>query len=145
MELLYNEIQKIINVYNIESDKLCVKNKIIPKQPQEQYYGNREYKYKITDISKNKLDKRATQCLFRLYEGKGKAVYLLGVDDNGNVLGLNKCELLITLKNILTIFNIVSAKIKTINIYNISSLDTYCVILKIYKDEIELDYIEEMY
>jgi GTPase len=141
MELLYNEIKNIINIFNIENNKLCIKKTIIPKQPQEKYYGNREYKYKITDISKNKLDKRATQCLFRLYEGSGKAVYLLGVDDKGNVLGLNKYDLILTLKNIISIIKLVKAKIKTINIYNISSLDTYCVVIRIYKDDLELNYI----
>lgn len=145
MNVLCDDFKNIIRDYNIELDKINIKTKEIPNQPAEKYYGNREYKYKITNITNNKLDKRATQCLFRLAEGKGKAMYLLGVNDNGNIKGLSKYELLITLKNILEIFNIVEAKIKTITIYNIESKNVYCVALKIYKEDLDsLDNIYEL-
>jgi len=39
-----------------------------------------------TDLKK--LQKRATQMLFRINEGKGKAVYIIGIDDNGKSTGI---------------------------------------------------------
>ena len=56
---------------------------IIPDQPPEKYYGNREYKI-FLDISVfpyNKrnifLEKKASQMLFRINEGNGKAKYII--------------------------------------------------------------------
>jgi GTPase len=92
--------------------------KKFPNQSQEDYYGNREYKfllnnniytkkednieeYKNIDCKKYKkiltnkrttelkrLQKRATQMLFRINEGKGKAIYIIGIEDNGKSTGV---------------------------------------------------------
>ena len=35
-----------------------------------------------------KLQKRATQMLFRIHEGKGKAIYIVGIDDDGKNTGI---------------------------------------------------------
>ena len=56
--------------------------------------------------------------LFRLIEGDGKAIYFLGVNDDGTSDGIELNNLLIsidTLKNIAKILNITISKI---NIYN---------------------------
>ena len=92
--------------------------KSFPNQSKEQYYGNREYKFllnnniytknennieeyknleckKYKKILSNKrkaelkrLQKRATQMLFRINEGKGKAIYIIGIDDDGISTGI---------------------------------------------------------
>ena len=55
---------------------------------QEQYYGNVEYKLRFESMDEDKIKKYATQMKFRLIEGKGEAIYLIGVEDNGQIIGL---------------------------------------------------------
>lgn len=130
--MLEESIISIFGVCSVQNSiKLIIQNKSIPKQPKENYYGNREYKYKLTNINKLKLEKRATQCLFRLYEGNGKAIYIIGIDDNGNILGIDYNELLISLKNIKEILNIIDANVYKISIYKVNN--KYCVVIKIKK------------
>ena len=58
----------------------------------EQYYGNVEYKLKFEYMNDFKIKKYATQMKFRVIEGNGEAVYLIGVQDNGQIIGLPKSE-----------------------------------------------------
>jgi GTPase len=99
--------------YNIE-----IETGIIPKQPKECYYGNREYKLKIVECNEKKVIKRSTQMLFRLYEGNGRATYLIGIDDNGNIEGLTLDEMNISINNIIKITEIADCTIKKIKIYH---------------------------
>ena len=56
---------------NKENIRITYCNKIIPNQPEEEYYGNREYKlYLDTNNNNDKLHKRSTQLLYRLNEGE---------------------------------------------------------------------------
>ena len=94
-------------------------NKIIPNQPEEEYYGNREYKlYLDTHNNNDKLHKRSTQLLYRLNEGDGRAIYLIGVDDNGISVGCNLQNLFISIKSIIRMSNIIKSKITKITIYH---------------------------
>ena len=95
---------------------------IIPKQKPEKFYGNKEYKRLLmprgSPIQKmNNIKKKASQMLFRLLEGDGKALYILGIEDNGDIYGLNKKELDHTLINFYNIVKEINAKIKIIRIY----------------------------
>lgn len=62
--------------------------------------GNREYKFKLTDLTDDQLTHRITQLNWRLNEGNDEAFYLIGVEDNGNQLGLNESDLQESLKNL---------------------------------------------
>ena len=75
----------------------------MPKIPKEDDKGNREYKWKLkynemdkTDLrdkrEKKKKEKTASQLLYRILEGKGKAVYIIGVHDDGNNVGISLTE-----------------------------------------------------
>ena len=55
---------------------------------------------------------------YRLYLGNGKALYMIGIEDNGKNQGVTPNELDISLKNIKTIAEIIQADIKNIRIYN---------------------------
>ena len=46
----------------------------------EQFYGNLEYKLYI---GSKKNDRILSQFFFRLREGNGKAIYIIGITDNG--------------------------------------------------------------
>ena len=63
------------------------------KLKKEQYYGNIEYKLKFSNITKNRFDKLSTQLKFRLIEGDGIALYFIGVNDNGELIGINHNEM----------------------------------------------------
>lgn len=55
--------------------------------------GSIEYKWKLVDKDRQRIQKLATQMHYRLSEGVGGAVYRLGVEDNGNPAGLNDWDL----------------------------------------------------
>ena len=58
--------------------------------PCENDYGNCEYKLKFDNPSMNRVDHLTTQMIFRLNEGFGRAIYRIGVDDSGVVLGISE-------------------------------------------------------
>lgn len=65
----------------------------------------------------NILNQRASQMLYRIHEGYGKALYLFGVDDNGTVYGLDNDQFKDTLFYLEKIVEIIGAKIKSIKVY----------------------------
>ena len=79
--------------------------------PPEIESGNKEYKLKIIDKSINRLEKLASQLKWRLQEGNGFAEYYIGVADNGDILGINKKDYLVSLNNLNKITKIVNARI----------------------------------
>jgi hypothetical protein len=64
-----------------------------------------------------KLNQRASQMLYRIHEGDGKALYLFGVDDDGTVVGLDEDQFKDTLFYLEKIVDIISADIKSIKCY----------------------------
>ena len=95
--------------------------KKLPNQPPEKEYGNKEYKrYLINHPKTNQdkfIEKRATQMLFRLIEGNGKAIYLFGVEDNGTIKEMNETQLDTTIFYLKKITKSIKANIKKIRIY----------------------------
>ena len=80
--------------------------------PQEQYTGNIEYKELIQFPNNNKIDRFTTQLYYRIREGEGKAIYLIGVTDFG--------QLFITFDNIKLLYNsIIQLESKIFNNNNI--------------------------
>jgi elongation factor 1-alpha len=75
-KFLLDDIEEVKNDYEIEYD-----------------YGNKEYKLKLCDVREERLEGLVTQMKFRLEEGGGECFYEIGVEDNGNPLGLTKEEL----------------------------------------------------
>lgn len=97
---------------------------ILPDQPPEKFNGNKEYKlflsynnYKSNKKRQNYFDKKATQMLFRLLEGEGKAVYLIGVGDDGTSNGVTENKLMETLKVLQEVSKIINATIQKVRIY----------------------------
>ena len=83
----------------------------------ENAYGNCEYQWKLIKASPIKIQKLATQMCFRLVQCLGKAIYILGVRDDGNDAGLTKEELIETQETIYKAAKIIDAKIVTIKTY----------------------------
>ena len=78
------------NIHFINREKLLQSPKLYNE---ELDYGNTEYKLKLTNVDRNKLQKRITQMKFRLHEGNWECHYLKGVEDNGNPIGINEVEM----------------------------------------------------
>ena len=71
--------------YDIEYDNGCV-----------------EYKLKLCDVDLERIKHLSSQLNFRLGEGNGECYYVIGVEDNGNDLGISQEELEISLSVINT-------------------------------------------
>jgi GTPase len=63
-------------------------------------FGNIEYKLKLVHTSKERIEGLITQMHFRLREGNGECFYQIGVEDNGNPLGLNEEDLKASLETL---------------------------------------------
>lgn len=119
-------------------------NSQIPNQPPELYYGNKEYKERLdfeNNIKKSLiskvLNKKASQMRYRLIEGDGKAIYLIGIKDNGDACGINLATLLQSIYFFIKIVNIIDANIKIIRIYR--GYGGYICSIRVYlnKEDIE--------
>lgn len=131
-------------------------NKTFPKQKKEIYNGNREYKMYLdisleskTEIRKNKyktddyihylreqklfnkINKRASQLLYRLEEGHGKALYILGIQDDGTVEGIEIDLLFKSLNFLYKMVDIINANIKNLKIYKGSTENKYVCTVRI--------------
>ncbi len=106
----------------------------IPKQPRESYFGNREYKRHLIFANNVTIDKKSTQMLFRLNEGSGKALYLIGVADCGKTTGLTYDEFIFSLENFIKMVNIVSSKIEKINIYELTNEQKYILTIRVSRE-----------
>jgi len=53
----------------------------------------------MINTSKKRLEELTSQLKFRLQEGKGECLYMIGLEDNGNNLGLIDDELKLSLSN----------------------------------------------
>lgn len=62
--------------------------------------GNIEYKLKLTSPSEERINHLSTQMKFRIREGNGEAIYMIGVEDNGTPQGLDQQEMYASLKTI---------------------------------------------
>ncbi|XP_051939904.1 GTP-binding protein 2-like isoform X2 [Hippocampus zosterae] len=64
-----------------------------PFLPPEAEEGNVEYKLKLVNPTQNRFEHLATQLKWRLQEGRGEAVYQIGVEDNGLLVGLSQADM----------------------------------------------------
>ena len=112
---------------------LIFTNKTIPPQHPELEEGNKEYKtFLVPKFKKNYnrnrqyrpltfdnyIQKKSTQLLYRLIEGNGKAIYILGITDSGKIRGMTQEEMNITIKNIELMAQEIKADIKATRVYN---------------------------
>mmetsp|Transcript_25713 Transcript_25713/g.28040 ORF Transcript_25713/g.28040 Transcript_25713/m.28040 type:complete len:740 (+) Transcript_25713:101-2320(+) len=62
--------------------------------------GNHEYKFKLSNLTDVQLNHRITQLQWRLNEGNNEAIYHIGVEDDGNALGLSDSDMNESLKTL---------------------------------------------
>jgi GTPase len=125
-------------------------DKIFPKQKREQSTGNREYKIyldlekepnreikKTRDLPERevnylqkiklekKINKRASQLRYRLEEGHGRALYIIGIKDDGTPEGIKIEKMFKSLDFLFRMVDIINAKINNIRIYRGNLDDKY--------------------
>ncbi|KAA0712379.1 GTP-binding protein 2 GTP-binding-like protein 2 [Triplophysa tibetana] len=71
-----------------------------PFLPPEAEEGNIEYKLKLVNPTQYRFEHLATQLKWRLQEGRGEAVYQIGVEDNGLLVGLTEEDMKTSLKTL---------------------------------------------
>lgn len=103
-------------------NKIIYINIEFPNQPKESDYGNKEYKWKILpdkpELMDFKCNKLASQMIYRIFEGDGKATYIIGILDSGIPIGLSELEVLKTINMFKRITNIIKCNITSIRVYN---------------------------
>ncbi|KAJ8264236.1 hypothetical protein GJAV_G00146830 [Gymnothorax javanicus] len=71
-----------------------------PYLPPEAEEGNIEYKLKLVNPTQSRFEHLVTQMKWRLQEGRGEAVYQIGVEDNGLLVGLSQDDMKASLKTL---------------------------------------------
>ncbi len=99
------------------------------KLPPEVEEGNIEYKRKLCGLTKYRNIQLQSQMKWRIQEGNGCAIYLIGVDDDGTIVNLKKKDRKESLKNIKKIAKNIDAFVENIefkeNYYEITIRNNY--------------------
>ena len=84
--------------------------------------GNIEYKRHLRDLSPQRMNNLATQMSWRIGESENtnKAIYFIGVNDDGTIYGLDQLEIIDNIRNLLSIANIINAEINSIYVIDCS-------------------------
>ncbi len=83
--------------------------------PRESERGSVEYKSRLVGPSRERIERLASQMKYRLAEGGGEAVYLLGVEDDGRVRGLTPLEEEETLSALAEAASLIGARIRVVS------------------------------
>lgn len=95
--------------------------------PENDEEGCIEYKRELNpNINDKKIQKLITQMEWRIRQGNGKAIYMLGYENNGNAYGLCKTELIQTIEVLKNIIQKTTAKIESIEIKKLLSFNKNC-------------------
>ena len=105
-----------------------------PRQPPEKDTGNREYKRQLYLKNNRTFPQKATQMLYRIYEGNGVALYLLGIEDNGDIGHVSKKNIVETIECLKEISKIIEAEIKSVRMYELGNNGTCVASVKVYKN-----------
>uniref|UniRef100_UPI00358ECD2C GTP-binding protein 2 n=1 Tax=Myxine glutinosa TaxID=7769 RepID=UPI00358ECD2C len=73
---------------------------LTPFLPPEAEEGNVEYKLKLVNPSHYRFEHLVTQMKWRLQEGRGEAIYQIGVEDSGMIAGLSDNDMRASIKTL---------------------------------------------
>lgn len=124
------------NGFNNEPGQYSNKN-----LPPESPAGNVEYKLKIINPSKQRFEHLVTQMKWRLGEGKGEAIYIIGIQDNGQLIGLSKEEMQDSLNILKQMAMVLGATTTVLNNTQLSDgkIAAEILICKILEDQDNID------
>ncbi|CAD8062690.1 unnamed protein product [Paramecium primaurelia] len=134
------EIQIDLEQYIDEQYAIQGNNSKVSYFKQESDFGHTEYKLRLVDPDPKRLTHLTTQMNYRLSEGNGMAYYKIGVEDSGNPLGLNKSDMLGSLRTLCSMAQSLKAELIVVGINQGTNGKTSEVIVrKGLKDGINLD------
>jgi GTPase len=89
--------------------------------PRENDDGHIEYKRELSGNENNRLEKYASQMLWRISENPERktAIYYIGIDDDGSIVGLSEIKIIKNIKKIIKICKIINARIKIVFIIQV--------------------------
>lgn len=116
----------------IDESVVVREKKIIPDQPKENENDNREYKLflEFSGCSR-KFEHRSTQLLNRLILGEGKALYLIGIHDDGRTEGITIDILYNSINNMCKMANNIGGHIKRVAIYDTARVGYYVATIRL--------------
>lgn len=91
-----------------------------------------EYKRTLTECSASRAERYATQMNWRISENQKNqiAIYYIGIDDDGTVVGLNQQEIFDCIDRFVTIANSISASIIGVHIIHVHDLSILKIAVK---------------
>ena len=97
--------------------------------------GSVEYKRTLANCTKNKIEKYASQMIWRINENFHKqcATYFIGVDDNGAIIGLSNDDIIACVTCFVSITKSIEASISAIHIIHVKELSIIKIGVRIKK------------
>lgn len=118
---------------SLNMDMVTYNNIKIPNQPREREDDNREYKlYLDFNGCRKKFENRSTQLLHRLITGDGKALYIIGLYDDGTISGIEMEKLISSIDNICKMAKNIKGIIRRVSIYDTQYKGKYVVTIRLY-------------
>jgi GTPase len=77
--------------------------------------GNIEYKLHMLAGGSKGVEEWATQMQYRLSEGEGEAIYMIGIEDRGKITGISSEEMKESVNNLSQAAEIIGANVKLLN------------------------------
>lgn len=78
-------------------------------------HGNIEYKRQLINVPQVRIEKLTSQMKWRLNEGRGEAIYVIGIEDDGFLIGIPQKELIATQNILQKIAKTLSCKVTVIS------------------------------
>jgi len=106
----HNKLNRTYDLYKIQNQQNinhCIRNNV------KFHYNSKKRQHNLD----KKLQKRVTQLMFRLNEGKGKALYIIGITDDGNSIGLSLEQIFESVHYLDTMIKIINATVQYYRIY----------------------------
>lgn len=105
------------------------------KFPAESESGPTEYKSLLSKVDDDRIERLASQMKYRLFEGGGEAIYVLGVSDDGTPRGLSPEEVEETLGTLQRVAEKVGAKIRVLERSEASGRAVLRVLVRLTREE----------
>jgi elongation factor 1-alpha len=105
------------------------------KLPKENETGAIEYKSRLSCNNPERIENLASQMRYRLFEGGGEAIYLLGIDDDGTPIGLTPQEEEETLQILDEVAGKIGAKIRVLEKAPVGDRSLVRVLVRVGREE----------
>ena len=137
-------VNNLENILNLIYSKLYIKSSVNNDftLDAEDDNGYIEYKRNMNNCSMDRISKYATQMLWRISENTKKpyAIYYIGVDDDGSIVGISLSDAIITVDNFVRVCENIQASITGIEIISVNNKNVIKIGVKMkkHKDESQL-------